>query len=300
MYRAGLVLGTAVFIVGILEWFLLLFHYTEFLEKIAPWLGANPTRISALISAGIVIFVIAWIKRKEESAGTSDHKSVQPSSGVTQTASPSFTQSGATQKIEIHNHPPASPSSTEPTEKQQRIKPTHNVIFQGARRIKFDFDMTREVNEDDRGIIAIKACFLNRSIPGKVVSDFDYAKARIVYKTTEGREIAEISDVTWIRPEGTAKYVHMDVNRPECLVLAFWGDDIWVAPYVTWRKPEYWEDADQAELDGKPLPFDEVVVVEITVVGGGGIGLEPDFVYMVLGSEGEAVIGSNYPTIAPQ
>lgn len=293
MYRAGLVLGPVVFIVGILEWLLLLSHYIEFLGKIAPWLGPvySPSGIWVTIGTGIVIFVIAWIKRKEELSGTPEHKSVPPSGGITQTANPSFSQSGATQKVEIHNYPASPPpASTEPTGKEvkQDDPPTHNVVFKGARRTKLDFELTREIDEDQQGLIAVKACFLNQSIPGKSVSDFDYAKARIVYTTAAGREIAEISQVAWIGPN-PAKHVHIEVNHPECLVLAVWGypDKVWHAPYVTWRKSEYWEDGDQTELDGRPLPLVEHLAAEITVVGGKGIGLKPVFVYMSLGPKGD-------------
>lgn len=291
MYRAGLVLSSAVFIVGILEWLLFLLHYTEFLEKIAPWLGrVSPTRIWVTISVGIVLFFIAWMRRKEELSGTSEHESVPPSGGITQTANPSFSQSGATQKVEIHNYPPVIPPSLpKPPEKEVVQSPTHNVVFQGARRIKFDLEMTREINGDQSGIIAVKACFLNRSIPGKRVSDFNYATAHVVYRTALAEEVAETSKVAWVGPYA-AKYVHFRVNRPECIVLAFWGDQAWLAPYVTWRKSFFdWEVGNQTELDGVPLPFGDLAI-EITLADGTGIGLEPVFVYLNLGPNGAAKI----------
>ena len=240
-----------------------------------------------MIFAGVVIFVAAWRERKKELSETSKHGVAPLPGSVTQTENPSLSQQG-THKVEIHNYPPAFAAATAKPSMTEALKesPKHNVVFQGARRFKVDPYTWEEINEDEEGVIAIKACFLNKSIPGRKVSDFDDARAHIVYKTVSGRAVTEISTGVWLG-HSEDEYVHLKVNRPECLVLAVWGQAVWGAPYTRWLRSGYAENP--KEIDGRPLPQGELWV-EITVAGDGGIGLEPVLLSFNLGSKGDVDI----------
>jgi hypothetical protein len=233
------------------------------------------------MAAGILVFVAAWIKSKEgEGAATSGGEI--PSGRITQTASPSLTQVGPT--INIHPSPvSAPPTETMPTGKEVKLTSLHNVSFQGARSFKFDFDLVREIGEDQEGIPGLKGCFLNQSIPGRSVSHLEYVRARVVYKDGSNKELTEISQVVWLgRP--TAKHIHINVNRRECIALALWGRETgWVAPFTRWQGSEY---GSQSELDCVALALGGLTI-EITLVDGDNVGLAPVVAYVELKENGE-------------
>jgi hypothetical protein len=286
MYRVGIFGGFAVFIVGALEWLLLMFHYTEFLERLRPLIGeASPARCFTVMVVGIIVFATAWLKRAEEIREASS-SGVVPSGGVTQTAnpsltaSPSLTQVGPT--INIHPNPVATPlPETKPPELDIKPTSTHNVRFVGVRATRFDDNLIQEVFDVQSGVIGLKACFLNQSIPGTSVSTFRYVKARVVYRHLDGSEITENSRVVWLG-HGNSRHVHLGVNHRECIMVALKGGTAWVVPFTRWHRSEFGE---SSELDGEPLP-DGKLEIEITLVDGNGVGLEPALIRVELHPNG--------------
>jgi len=199
-----------------------------------------------------------------------------------QIASPTITQNAnPSQKVEIHNHPvspPPVPVKTEP----ERVR--HNVLFLGAKKIWTDIE--HEVFGSDEGFPALRACFLNKPIPGAKIGDFDYARARIVFRDASDTEVAAVSKPKWLN-HGTKDVVHIEGNTTECLLLAICGNgDEWAAPYIAKRPAGYWEDGEEAlMIDGCPLPLGELTA-EITIVGEENIGLEPVIVHFSLRENG--------------
>lgn len=68
MYRFGLILGPAIFVLGIVEWLLRLTHYIELIEKAQPWVErfTSPSGIWITIVVGLLIFLSAWKEGRNE------------------------------------------------------------------------------------------------------------------------------------------------------------------------------------------------------------------------------------------
>ena len=115
MYRIGLILGPAIFLGAVVDWILLLTHYAELIEKTLPWTQrlVNPVGIFVAIIVGILIFLAAWAERRKEKSAERERKTSLPAQNtapesighINQHANPINTVD-ASQKVEIHNHPP--------------------------------------------------------------------------------------------------------------------------------------------------------------------------------------------------
>src|SRR5579863_1074226 len=96
MYRIGLILGPAVFFIGVIDWILRLTHFAELIEKTLPVTGkmTSPTGIWITLIVGILIFLAAWAERKREKEQQSQVSAPPPqvAPSVHQTASPAVTQ----------------------------------------------------------------------------------------------------------------------------------------------------------------------------------------------------------------
>lgn len=303
MYRIGLILGPALFIAAVLEWILRLIHYAELVEKTLPWTKPmiDPVGIWVTMVVGILIFLAAWAERKKEKnqgkksrgQGWEDgaqrpriaHSSI---GNIDQKASP-VNAVDASQKVEIHNHPHnAFPSQFPPTPPPQSVRAPHNVRFIGARRIKTDVE--REILDGTEGFVGVKACFLNKIIPGTRTSDFDHVRARIVLRDESDIELVEITRPKWLNHEA-GDPVHVEVNRTECILLAVFGNDgEWAMPFVSTHPANYWDDGTtRLMVDACPLPVGELSA-EITLVGEDNVGLEPVIARFSLGPQGAVEI----------
>jgi len=193
----------------------------------------------------------------------------------------------ASPKIEIHTHIP----QREPVRDISRLTPpaTHNVQFAGAKRITTDFE--REVF-DGNGILGVRACFLNRTIPDRQVSDLDSATARIVIKDPTGRVVAETDRPKWLNHD-TAQFVDIRANAMECILLAIHtNEDTWLMPCLVQGPPNYWDrGSGDLIIDGQQLPHGELEV-EITLASGNGLGLQPVTLQLSLGRSGQVGIRS--------
>jgi hypothetical protein len=262
---------------------------------------------------GILLFATALAERRKEKSdekkwrekGSEDSSSPPPawpsSTGtINQKASPVNTVD-ASQKVEIHNHPPsAAPPTIAPrSHRQPVVPPPHNVQFIGAKRIKTD--VAREVFDGSESFVGVKACFSNKIIPGTKTDDFDYVRARIVFRDKSGAEVTEITRPKWLDHEpGDA--VHVEVNGTGCILLAVFGNDgEWAAPFVSAHPANYWDDGTlRLMVDGCPLPLGELSA-EITLVGEDNVGLEPVTAYLSLAPNGEVEIkphSTTSPTLA--
>jgi hypothetical protein len=303
MYRIGLILGPAVFIGAVVEWILRLTHYAELVEKTLPWTEhmISPTGIWVTMVVGILIFVAAWAERKKET--DAERKSTERKSGdrslnpqimsssvgkINQRANPVNTVD-ASQKVEIHNHPPfVPPIPVLPPQPLVTVSTTHNVQFMGVKKIKTD--VAHEIFGASEGFVGVKACFLNRCIPGTKTRDFDYVKTRILLRDASGAELAEITRPKWLAHEADDA-VHIEVNQTECILLAVFGsDNEWAVPFISTNPANYWDDGTQRLMvDGRSLPAGELSA-EITLVGEDNIGLDPVTTHFFLGPNGEVEI----------
>jgi len=287
MYRIGLILGPAVFAWTVIEWILRFTHYFELIEKALPWTERmiSPTWIWVTMTVGILIFVAAWAEHKKEKDEERKHRelilkdSTPPAlANIDQKISPVNTVD-ASQKVEIHNHPPFSPVPTTVPPNPERPEAKHNVQFRGARKIWTDGE--REIFTAQDGIPAIKACFLNEGIPGTKISDFDYARARVHFRNNSGDEIAEIPRAKWL-DHGIEEAVHIEGNCKKCLLLAIFGEeDGWHAPFITTTDAPYWESTPLKTVATLALPAEELVA-EIFVVGAENISLDTARVRLLL------------------
>lgn len=303
MYRIGLILGPVVFIGAVIEWILRLTHYAELIEKTLPWTEqmTSATGIWITMVVGILIFVAAWAERKKEKDeerkhaerrledGASRPQIKAPSVGEVNVRANPLNTVDASQKVEIHNHPPSSPPIPVLTPQPLlTVLAPHNVQFTGVKKIRTD--VANEIFDASEGFVGVKACFLNRIIPGTKTRDFDYVRSRIVLRNASGGEIAEITKPKWLAHEA-GDAVHIEVNQTECVLLAVFGsDNDWAVPFITTRSSNYWEDGtSRPMIDGCSLPLGELSA-EITLVGEDNIGLDPVIAHFSLGPDGRVEI----------
>jgi hypothetical protein len=163
----------------------------------------------------------------------------------------------------------------------------YNVKSLGLQRVK-TINLQQEVSLSADGLWALKACFLNQLVPGVKVDDFDYVRTRVTFRDSGGREVASLSKPVWLNHDLTEP-VHFGVNGPECLLLAVFGNDMWIAPYITKHPPEDWDEFETPMIDGHALPIGiGALQVEIGIVGEDNIGLEPFTFAVKLLPEGKA------------
>lgn len=299
MYRIGLFLGPAVFVVAVLEWILRLTHYAELIEKSLPWTEhmIGPTAIWVTMVVGILIFVAAWTERKKEKEAERKpeldvkHSHIpKPSVGkLSQTANPVNTVD-ASQKVEIHNHATyVAPTPASPINAISTASAPHNVQFMGIHKIKTD--VANEIFDRTEGFVGVAARFLNRIIPGAKTSDFDYVRARVVFRDVSGREVAEITRPKWLAHE-VGDAVHIEVNQTESILLAVFGsDNQWAVPLITTQPGNYWDDrTTRFMVDGRTLTTGELLSAEITLVGEDKVGLDPVTAHFVLHLNGNVEI----------
>jgi hypothetical protein len=152
----------------------------------------------------------------------------------------------------------------------------HNVQFLGIKSTLAGFDgqAFKEVFDLAAGHPALKACFLNKSVPGMKIKDLDYVKVRVVIKDVSGEDVASIAKPLWLNHDPEDR-IHLEVNTPECILIAMSGQSDWAIPFVSRRPTEYWESGrDAPYIDGQSLPCGELSA-EITLVDGENVGLEP-------------------------
>jgi hypothetical protein len=291
------ILGSGLFLFAVITAALESLHFYDLIESHLPsWLlpMIKPEHTLILALVGILVFFADRVHNLgNDMQIKKDSRSSEPLQVATQTGNPAVTQTAnpvidASQKVEIHNYPNF-PKTSQTPKRSLPERPEHNVEFLGARKIKTNLEA--EIDDDGDGVIAVKACFLNRSKPGIKIADFDYARARIVFKNSLGLEVADISKVLWLG-HGTKDTVHIAVNTKECVLLAMYGsgEKRWAAPFLAARPAGYWEHGEtQLGIDAKSLPNEELSV-EITLVGDENIGLHPVVVHMTLGSNGEVSI----------
>jgi hypothetical protein len=250
-----------------------------------------PHKLAAIINPQVILvfivvgFILVLVRSGDSARDLMEEKpptDIKVSAGSsTQTASPVI---DASQKVEIHNYPASQPLSVDIV--PQRDRPSHHVEFRGATRIKTNFE--REIYGDEEGLVGVKACFLNRSIVGQENGDFDYAKARIVYRDGSGTELFEVSKPVWLYHD-ISEFVHIAANCTECFLLAAYRNE-WFVPNVVPRPTEYWEDgASQLMMEANPLPLG-ALTAEVNLVSRGGVALEPVFVSLLLGPNGVVLI----------
>ena len=189
--------------------------------------------------------------------------------------------------IEIHNHPQQPRSAVV---KETRVESqNHNVKLEGVRQI-WTPDLEQEQFDEDDGQIAVVACFLNQSIAGKKIIDFDYVRARVVFRDANGIRVADTSKPKWLNHQ-TADVVNLEVNRTEYLLLAVYGnDDVWALPYLAPAPSGYWDDGSRGLMvDARPLPFGDFNV-EITLVSEETVGVEPFAVRLSFKANGSVKI----------
>jgi hypothetical protein len=242
----GMAVGAVMFLVSVAETFLLILHYLDLIEHWFPesWHSMFSLRgIFILMALGILVMVIAWVDYKHNSQrhhAISLSPSIPTAENVNNNslkANPSFTANptiDASQKVEIHNHPPFATPTHAPSAPFPVPSP-HNIQFMGIKKIKTD--VAREVLVPAEGFVGVKACFLNKSIPGTKIRDFDYVRARIVLRNASGEEVAEIDKPKWLGYEpGDA--VHIHVNQTRCILLAVFGTNSeWVTPFISTMLP---------------------------------------------------------------
>jgi hypothetical protein len=187
--------------------------------------------------------------------------------------------------INIHNYP----TSTE--QRAHVVEPVaHNAAFEGASRTITN--LSDEVSDDSDGMIAVKACFSNRSKPGVKVANLNGARASVMFKDEAGNEVAEVQDAVWMG-SFTQPFVDIPPNGKKCLILAIYGsaERSWFAPVLSKRTSGYWEDGDhyEPEIDGRPLKLGKLIA-EINVVGDDNIGLYPTQVALILTADGEVEV----------
>jgi hypothetical protein len=247
------------------------------------------------IGAIVPAFYLMWVdEHKQVEALKNEAASQFPRSSTNmvnanpvQTMSPTIE---ASPKVEIHNYPfaPSSPTPKAPP----KPEPTHNIQFTGAKQVISDLGSDLLPEDDEHGVPTLKACFLNRSIPGKRVADFEHVTARVVFKTISGHQIAEVCSPAWLN-HPLENPVHIECNRSACLIVAFFAKQKWRAAHITSRPAAYWEHGGiEHELDSTPIPSEEELVIEIDVVDADNIGLPTATVRAIFGSDGTVTIKS--------
>ena len=273
--KIGMIVGALAFVVsGILE----ILHYFDLLdhllgEKIAGL--ASGRNFIVLMVVGLLVFVFAWADHRNELR----RNPVSHPPRQSQVANPVTTQT-----VEIHNYPPQQSAVHKQEQVANQIR-RHNVQFLGLSRTKTD--LQREVPLSEDGIWTVKASFINKSIPGMKVDDYDYVRARVVFSDSGGREILSLSKPIWLDHELTDA-VHFEVNTTACLLTAIFGNDnTWAVPFLTKRPPGSWEDQEQIMVDVRQLPSGMGAFhVEITLVDESNVGLEPFSSVLILGPDG--------------
>lgn len=289
------VIGMVVGVVTILATILLeSAHHFELIEELIPeWLKPmiNEKVNFGLILVGILIFLAAYFDHKFENQKHNQSRKEEikphpvasaPTVATTQTANPVTTQ-----KVEIHNYPhPTQGYAVQ--ERSKDVPPMHNVRCLGAKSIWTHFE--REVFDKEDGVPGVKVSFLNESIPGVKISDFDYAKARIVIQNTSGVEVAATAKPVWLNHDINAA-VHIEANCTESILLAVHGNgDQWVMPFLSLAPKGYWDDGSSGLIiDAQPLPFGEFEA-HITLVNEDSIGISPVVARFSLGSQGKVQI----------
>jgi len=216
IHRISKFLGIGLSLVASIAASLEALHLYDLIESHIPaWLRPMFKPEHTLILAGVGILMF-FAERIEKGLHQRD-----PTLVPTQTANPNVTQIAnpvieASQKVEIHNYASSTTASQTP-QHSWRERLEHNVEFLGASKIRTDLEA--EINDDRSGVTAVKACFLNRSKPGIKIADFNYARARVVFKNRLGLEVADISKVVWLG-QGTKDTLHIRANTKECILLA--------------------------------------------------------------------------------
>lgn len=225
------------------------------------------------------IFLQAFLESQKVKSQHVDKPTALPpvsTGNIDQRASPTNIVE-ANPRIEIHNHPSA---STSPAKVQTWIKPEHNVQFRGVSKCRTN--ISGEVYGADEGWPALKACFLNQPIPGRETADFNYARARVIFRSKAGDEVAEVAKAMWLGHR-IGEAVHIEANGKECLLLAFFTQEGWTAPVISRGAAR----RRQLQLDGRALPAEELTV-EIFVVDENNLALEPVQVSISLSADGHA------------
>ncbi len=241
---------------------------------------------------GLFVLAVAWFDRKVETH--EPDKLNQPTNDIVtsnlgsasiqnQTANPVTTQS-----VAIHNYPPQAISSTQILEKKN--EPHYNIKFLDLQKTKTADPLT-EISPTADGFWAIKTGFLNKSIPQVKIDDYEYVRARMVFFDSENREVFSTSKPVWLG-HGDNSGIHLDVNTPEYLLLAVFGNDrTWAVPFKTIRRTADWEYGEQTMIDRYTLrPEQGPFKVEITLVGKDNVGLEPVTGRFDIGPDGDVQV----------
>ena len=203
--------------------------------------------------------------------------------------------------VKIYNYPPPPHTVTRPMMRAEPIP--HNVELTSVKPIRTDTEQEFQLTFEDTtarsrgssdlrpiplGVPGLKACFLNKRIPGKKTGDLDYVRARLVFRNNEQLEVADSDRPKWLY-EGENETVHIQVNRTKCLVLAVFGDGRWGMPFL---RPDTGDDLSRIfVIDFQPLPWG-YLTAEITLVGEDNVGIDPFIVNLILNDNGKSEIRS--------
>jgi hypothetical protein len=207
----------------------------------------------------------------------------------------------ASPTVNIYNSSPHPNTVTRPMMQAEPIP--HNVELTSVKPIRTDNEQefqrmfedttTRSRASSDLrpipiGVPGLKACFLNKSIPGKRTGDLDYVRARLVFHNKEQLEVAETDRPKWLY-EGENETVNIQVNRTKCLLIAVFGDGHWAMPFL---HPDKGDDLSPIfTIDCQPLPCGDLTA-EITLVGEDNVGIDPFIINLILYDKGNAKIQS--------
>jgi hypothetical protein len=276
--KLAFIVGAFVFLLsGVLE----VAHYFSLLndllgEQIAGHVSQRS--IFLLLLAGLLVLIFAWFDtRSEARENPTSNASFKPALSAGATVAPIQTQLNnpiTTQTVEIHNYSQQRPNESRQEQAMKEL-PRYNVKFLGLKQTK-TVNLQQEVALTEDGLWAVKARFINQSVPGMKIEDYDFVRARVVFSDSAGREILSISKPIWFDHDLT-DHVHFEVNIVRCLLLAVCGsDDSWSVPFITKRPAEYWEDYDPLMIDSRTLPVGQGALhIEIILVGENNVGLEP-------------------------
>jgi hypothetical protein len=234
---------------GVVDEVLLLLEQGNIVREIVPkWLGNQVTVIALLVVGFLAVIVNKEPHSAKESGATASvvpTTPVVPTSPVTvqvtQTASPTITQTNAPTTSLTQDAPPI------------RRKAQSNIKCVGAKNIWASQDVSRlsyfEASPGEYRLSVV--CFRNEAAENREVSE-PYVRAHVIYRDSTGSEITDLARGVWL--DERSDVIQLGLGERKCVIVLLRG--------ARNSLLKIWKEHQVAEWGENLLPRDEQIPIK--------------------------------------